>query len=213
MGGHRRALHRVRLQPEQAERKRPAQIPAGPGVASWKGRWAASPAGADFQAIVAAMLEQKGEAATLEWLKAMKTNASAYRGNSAVLKAVNAGQIDSGVIYHYYSFVDQSKTGENSKNTAALLQTPGSGCVCQHLRRRAGFQQAQGTSPGLPEVDHRQGRPGGAQERQFVRIRRRPERPIQPQAGATAAIGRAKGRCFETQQQKAVELMTQAGLL
>jgi iron(III) transport system substrate-binding protein len=159
---------------------------------SWKGRWAASPAGADFQAIVAAMLEQKGEAATLDWLKAMKTNASAYRGNSAVLKAVNAGQIDSGVIYHYYSFVDQSKTGENSKNTAALLQTPGPGCVCQHLRRRAGFQQAQGTSPGLPEVDHRQGRPGGAQGRQFVRIRRRQERPIQPQAGATAAIGRPK---------------------
>ncbi|WP_347905357.1 iron ABC transporter substrate-binding protein [Pseudomonas purpurea] len=85
---------------------------------SWKGRWAASPAGADFQAIVAAVLELKGEAATLDWLKAMKTNASVYRGNSAVLKAVNAGQVDSGVIYHYYSFVDQSKTGENSKNTA-----------------------------------------------------------------------------------------------
>lgn len=85
--------------------------------AEWKGRWAASPAGADFQAIVAAVLEQKGEAATLDWLKGMKTNATVYRGNSAVLKAVNAGQIDSGVIYHYYSFVDQSKTGENSKNT------------------------------------------------------------------------------------------------
>src|SRR5471032_2915126 len=84
---------------------------------SWKGRWAASPAGADFQAIVAAVLELKGEAATLDWLKAMKANASIYRGNSAVLKAVNAGQVDSGVIYHYYSFVDQSKTGENSKDT------------------------------------------------------------------------------------------------
>ncbi|MGZ0784137.1 iron ABC transporter substrate-binding protein [Pseudomonas saponiphila] len=85
---------------------------------AWKGRWAASPAGADFQAIVSAVLELKGQAATLEWLKGMKANASVYRGNSAVLKAVNAGQVDSGVIYHYYSFVDQSKTGENSKNTA-----------------------------------------------------------------------------------------------
>jgi iron(III) transport system substrate-binding protein len=84
---------------------------------SWKGRWAVSPAGADFQAIVAAVLELKGEAATLDWLKAMKANASLYRGNSAVLKAVNAGQVDSGVIYHYYSFVDQAKTGENSHNT------------------------------------------------------------------------------------------------
>jgi iron(III) transport system substrate-binding protein len=85
---------------------------------SWKGRWAASPAGADFQAIVSAVLELKGEAATLEWLKGMKANATAYRGNSAVLKAVNAGQIEGGVIYHYYSFVDQAKTGENSKNTS-----------------------------------------------------------------------------------------------
>ncbi len=83
----------------------------------WKGRWAASPSGADFQAIVSAMLTLKGEQATLEWLKAMKANFVAYKGNSTVMKAVNAGQIDGGVIYHYYRFVDQSKTGENSKNT------------------------------------------------------------------------------------------------
>lgn len=83
----------------------------------WKGRWAASPSGADFQAIVSAMLALKGEKATLEWLKAMKTNFVAYKGNSTVMKAVNAGQIDGGVIYHYYRFVDQAKTGENSKNT------------------------------------------------------------------------------------------------
>ncbi|MRM11999.1 extracellular solute-binding protein [Enterobacter cloacae subsp. dissolvens] len=83
----------------------------------WKGRWAASPSGADFQAIVSAMLALKGEQATLEWLKAMKANFVAYKGNSTVMKAANAGQIDGGVIYHYYRFVDQSKTGENSKNT------------------------------------------------------------------------------------------------
>ncbi|MFE4111777.1 iron ABC transporter substrate-binding protein [Kosakonia sp. YIM B13611] len=83
----------------------------------WKGRWAASPSGADFQAIVSAMLTLKGEKATLDWLKAMKTNFVPYKGNSTVMKAVNAGQIDGGVIYHYYYFVDQAKTGENSKNT------------------------------------------------------------------------------------------------
>ena len=75
----------------------PAQLPkslldlADP---SWKGRWAASPAGADFQAIVGAMLELKGEAATAAWLKAMKQNATAYQGNGAAMKAVNAGEIE-----------------------------------------------------------------------------------------------------------------------
>ncbi|MBZ9818908.1 iron ABC transporter substrate-binding protein [Mesorhizobium sp. CA4] len=85
---------------------------------SWKGRWAASPSGADFQAIVSALLELKGEAATADWLKAMKENFTAYKGNSTVMKAVNAGEIDGGVIYHYYYFGDQAKTGENSRNLA-----------------------------------------------------------------------------------------------
>ncbi|SLM62592.1 MULTISPECIES: iron ABC transporter substrate-binding protein [Dickeya] len=96
-----------------------AQLPASLmdlAKPDWKGRWAASPSGADFQAIVSAMLALKGEKATLEWLKAMKANFTAYKGNSTVMKAVNAGQIDSGVIYHYYPFVDGAKTGENSKN-------------------------------------------------------------------------------------------------
>ncbi|ANI81274.1 iron ABC transporter substrate-binding protein [Kosakonia oryzae] len=97
-----------------------AQLPASImdlAKPEWKGRWAASPSGADFQAIVSAMLTLKGEKVTLDWLKAMKTNFVPYKGNSTVLKAVNAGQIDGGVIYHYYYFVDQAKTGENSKNT------------------------------------------------------------------------------------------------
>lgn len=85
---------------------------------SWKGRWAASPSGADFQAIVAALLQLKGESATLAWLKAMKENSTAYRGNSAAMKAVNAGQAEGAVIYHYYWVRDQAKTAENSGNVA-----------------------------------------------------------------------------------------------
>lgn len=84
----------------------------------WRGRWSASPTGADFQAIVSAMLEMKGEAATLEWLKAMKQNATFYRGNSVAMKAVNAGQSEGAVIYHYYWFGDRARTGENSNNVA-----------------------------------------------------------------------------------------------
>jgi len=84
----------------------------------WKGRWGAAPAGADFQAIVGALLEVKGEEATASWLKALKENASPYKGNSVAMKAVNAGEIEGAVIYHYYWFGDQAKTGENSSNVA-----------------------------------------------------------------------------------------------
>ena len=89
---HRRPLYRVRLQPGQTDRSAAAEVAAGPAKPEWKGRWAASPSGADFRAIVSALLELKGEKATLEWLKAMKTNFTAYKGNSTVMKAVNAGR-------------------------------------------------------------------------------------------------------------------------
>ena len=84
----------------------------------WKGRWAGSPSGADFQAIVAAMLSLKGEQATGDWLKSMKDNAAIYRGNTAAMKGVNAGEVQGAVIYHYYYFGDKAKTGENSGNVA-----------------------------------------------------------------------------------------------
>lgn len=83
---------------------------------AWKGRWAASPSGADFQAIAAALLELKGEQATAAWLKAMKTNSKAYRGNGNAMKGVNSGEVEGALIYHYYYFADQAKTGENSSN-------------------------------------------------------------------------------------------------
>jgi iron(III) transport system substrate-binding protein len=105
--------NKAKLQPDQLPKSLlDLQQPA------WKGRWGAPPAKADFQAIVAALLQLKGEAATAQWLAGMKTNAVIYNDNIATLKAVNAGEVDGGVIYHYYWFRDQSKTKEISGNTA-----------------------------------------------------------------------------------------------
>jgi iron(III) transport system substrate-binding protein len=83
----------------------------------WKDKVGIAAAGADFQAIVSAVLATKGEAATKTWLAGLKANAKVYEGNSAVMKAVNSGQIDAGVIYHYYWYKDRAESGANSKNT------------------------------------------------------------------------------------------------
>jgi iron(III) transport system substrate-binding protein len=94
----------------------------------WKGKVGISPGGADFQAIVSAVLALKGEPATKAWLKGLKENAKVYDGNGNVLKAVNAGDVASGVIYHYYWFKDQGESGANSKNVTQLYfgkQDPG----------------------------------------------------------------------------------------
>ncbi len=81
---------------------------------AWKGRFGISAGGADFQAIVSGVLSLKGEVATAAWLSGLKTNAKLYEGNSTVMKAVNSGEIDGGVIYHYYWYKDQAESGANS---------------------------------------------------------------------------------------------------
>ena len=83
----------------------------------WAGRWGAGAAGADFQAIDSAILELKGEAATKAWLTAMKSNAKIYSNNIATMTAVNNGEVDAGVIYHYYWYRNQAGSKDLSGNT------------------------------------------------------------------------------------------------
>ena len=85
--------------------------------AAWQGKLGVAAAGADFQAIVSAVLALTGADATSAWLKGLKTNAKIYSGNGAVMRAVNAGEIPAGIIYHYYWFEDRADSGANSKNT------------------------------------------------------------------------------------------------
>jgi iron(III) transport system substrate-binding protein len=103
------------------KRLRPDQLPKSMldlQQPEWKGRWGAPPARPDFQAIVSALLQLKGEAATAQWLKGMKDNAVLEDNNVSTLEAVNAGEMDGGIIYHYYWYRDQAETKEISANTA-----------------------------------------------------------------------------------------------
>ncbi len=84
----------------------------------WKGRTSFSPSGADFQAIVSAVLQLKGEKATEQWLQGLADNGTVYQGNNVVMNSVNDGQVDTGIIYHYYWFRDQAESGENSNDSA-----------------------------------------------------------------------------------------------
>ena len=111
---------------------KPAELPTSIldlAEPQWKGRVTFSPTGADFQAIVAAVLALKGEAATTAWLEGLKANRGFDSGNNlVVMKAVNDGQADIGIFYHYYWYRDQAEARENSGNTELLIlgdQDPG----------------------------------------------------------------------------------------
>jgi iron(III) transport system substrate-binding protein len=112
----------------------------------WKGRIGAAPAGPDFQAIVSAVLQLKGEEATAAWLKGLKENLVTFRGNSVAMKAANDGEIEGAVIYHYYYFGDMSKRGENTEklglhyfrnqDPGAFLSISGGGVLASSKRQR-----------------------------------------------------------------------------
>lgn len=84
---------------------------------AWKDRVGIAPSGADFQAIASAVLAIKGADAAGAWLRGLKANAKVYSGNGAILRAVNAGEIPAGIIYHYYWYGDRAESGTNSRNT------------------------------------------------------------------------------------------------
>ena len=87
--------------------------------ARWKGKIGIAPTNASFQSAVTAMRVLKGEAQTLAWLKAMKTNAVLFEKNAQILEAVEAGQISAGLINHYYWFERATEVGED-KMTSKL---------------------------------------------------------------------------------------------
>jgi iron(III) transport system substrate-binding protein len=85
---------------------------------AWDGRWGAAPGGADFQAIVAGMLAERGEPETRAWLEGLASGAEIYQNNIATMEAVSSGEVPVGIMYHYYWFRDQAGDGRASADTA-----------------------------------------------------------------------------------------------
>ena len=84
----------------------PADLPAtedGLIGSEWEGLVGIAPANGSFLAFVAAKILLDGEEATLAWLEGMAANGSpAYSNNSSIVSAVADGQLDSGLVNHYY---------------------------------------------------------------------------------------------------------------
>ncbi|MBB2930384.1 iron ABC transporter substrate-binding protein [Paraburkholderia silvatlantica] len=83
----------------------PAQLPKSIfdlAKPEWKGKVGIAPSDADFLPLVDAVLAVKGEAATLDWLKGLKTNSQIFDDDEGVVAAVNRGAVATGIINNYY---------------------------------------------------------------------------------------------------------------
>jgi iron(III) transport system substrate-binding protein len=69
----------------------------------WKDRVGIAPTNASFQAFVTGMRLSLGDDPTREWLEAMRENgAKTYEKNTPIVEAVAAGEVDVGLVNHYY---------------------------------------------------------------------------------------------------------------
>jgi iron(III) transport system substrate-binding protein len=70
----------------------------------YRGRVGLAPTNGSFQDFVTTMRAMIGDDDTLAWLTAMRENgARAYENNTAVLDAVTRGEVDFGLVNHYYN--------------------------------------------------------------------------------------------------------------
>lgn len=80
----------------------------------WRGRLGIAPTNASFQAFVTAMIQTRGEAKTEAWLRGIVANSPKYfEKNSLIVQAIDSGEIDAGLVNHYYIWEVSEELGRD----------------------------------------------------------------------------------------------------
>jgi iron(III) transport system substrate-binding protein len=85
----------------------------------YRGKIGIAPSNASFQAFVTALINEKGEAFAQKWLMDLRKNdAKIYLKNSAIVEAIDQGEINLGLVNHYYLWEVSTALGRaiNVKN-------------------------------------------------------------------------------------------------
>ncbi len=82
----------------------------------YKNKVGIAPTNSSFQAFVTALIENKGEEFAKKWLTDMKANgAKIYAKNSIIVEAIDKGEIDLGLVNHYYIWETSESLGRPVK--------------------------------------------------------------------------------------------------
>ena len=91
----------------------------------WRGQVGIAPANASFQSFITAMRITEGEEATRKWLEDLIANdVQKYEKNGLILDAVDSGQVELGLINHYYWFRKAAEVGEDSMRAQISFADP-----------------------------------------------------------------------------------------
>jgi iron(III) transport system substrate-binding protein len=92
----------------------------------WKGQVAIAPTNASFQSFVTAMRISQGDEVTKQWLEGLVANdVKRYEKNGQILEAVNAGQVQLGLINNYYWYQLAAELGAENMRAQLGFTTPG----------------------------------------------------------------------------------------
>ncbi len=104
----------------------------------WKGRIGIAPTNASFQAFVTAMRLSEDDDATRQWLLDLKENdPKEYEKNTPIVEAAAAGEVDLGLVNHYYVYLVKEEQPDApianhflaSGDPGALVSVAGAGAL------------------------------------------------------------------------------------
>lgn len=113
----------------------------------YKDQLGIAPTNASFQAFLTAMIESKGKAFAKSWLEGLKANGvKIYLKNSAIVEAIDKGEISIGLVNHYYLWEVSEGLGRaiNVKNgyfasgdVGNLINVSGAGVLASSKKQSA----------------------------------------------------------------------------
>lgn len=111
----------------------PEQVPADQVPTSifeltdpkWKGAVAIAPTNASFQSFVTALRVTNGDDAARAWLEGLVANdVQKFEKNSLILDAVDSGQVQLGLINHYYWYEKAAEVGADGMRAQIAFSAP-----------------------------------------------------------------------------------------
>lgn len=91
----------------------------------WRGQVGIAPTNASFQSFVTAMRLDLGDDATRAWLEGLVANdVQTFEKNGLILDAVDSGQVQLGLINHYYWYEKAAEVGEDTMRARIAFTAP-----------------------------------------------------------------------------------------